>query len=80
MEIWFCMHVSASVKLHEKKFFKCFWKQNGGVESLANKSIFWTASSAGHNFAPRTKNEKDSENKHRRIFSKFRFFEKWRQL
>ena len=40
IEIWFCIHVSKSAKVHEKKI-KEFFEQNGGAQSLAKKFAFF---------------------------------------
>ena len=61
-------------------FLKTKWRRR--IFRKQFRFFFGIRTTTGRNFAPRTKNEKDSENiykngsEHRRIFSKFRFFEK----
>ena len=47
-EIWFCIHVSTSVKVHETNFNK-FFENKMAAQNLSQKNpfFFWTASSAG---------------------------------
>ena len=61
-------------------FLKTKWRRR--IFRKQFRFFFGIRTTTGRNFAPRTKNKKDSENiykngsEHRRIFSKFRFFEK----
>ena len=75
IEILLCIHVSTRVKVHEKnfnKFFETKWRCR-----ISRKEIrfFWRLDHYRSQFAPRTKNEKDSENIYKNKVSIVRFFE-----
>ena len=61
IEIWFCIHISTSV--HENKVNK-FFENKMAAQNLSQRNPFFFGgrTTTGHNFAHRTKNEKDSEN------------------
>ena len=63
-EIWFCIHVSTRVKVHEKRFNTFFeHKMAAQNRSQTNPFFFFGGrTTTGRNFAPRTKNKKDSKN------------------
>ena len=80
IEIWFWIHVSKSVKVHEKHFYKFFENKMAALNLLQTNRFFLDSllgrTTTGCNVASRTKNEKDSENIYRNEVNNVGFFRK----
>ena len=77
IEIWLCIHVSTSVRVHEKKF-NTFFENKMAAQNLSqtNPFFFGDRTTTGPDFAAKTKNEKDSGNIYINKMSIVRFFRK----
>ena len=76
IEIWLSINVSTSVKVNEKNFENFGCKQDGGAESIANKSVLMAAEPLPVEILHlEEKNEKDSENIYKNKWASWDFFE-----